>query len=129
MKRLFTLCLLTLFAKVAPCQSFAPSAAQPGPADRHVARGSAREDAGPEGPKSSAPPAVGAVLDNVHKGMAYADFRSVLLTDGWQPVIELKCKANVVGGAYKELCDRGSDSCKACDEPPELSACSGMLFA
>ncbi|MBN8894604.1 MAG: hypothetical protein J0I71_07185 [Rhodanobacter sp.] len=66
-----------------------------------------------------------ASLDNVHKGMAYADFRTALLVDGWRPVVDLKCKANVVGGAYKELCAKGLDSCKACDELPELGACSG----
>lgn len=64
-------------------------------------------------------------LDGLHKGMAYADFRTAALADGWQPVIDLKCKANVAGAAYKELCAKGSDSCKACDDLPELSACSG----
>jgi hypothetical protein len=64
-------------------------------------------------------------INNVSKGMAYADFRQALLAQGWQPVTDPKCKANVVGGAYKELCAKGSDSCKACDELPELSACSG----
>lgn len=125
MKRLFLSCLLTLFAAVAACQSSVTPAAQPGPTDRQVAPGSAPKTAGPTGVKSSAPSVAGASLNNVRKGMAYADFRSALLTDGWQPVVDLKCKANVVGGAYKELCARGVDSCKACDELPELSACSG----
>ena len=31
----------------------------------------------------------------------------------------------MAGAAYKELCAKGSDSCKACDDLPELSACSG----
>jgi hypothetical protein len=64
-------------------------------------------------------------INDVRKGMAYADFRQALLAQGWQTVTDAKCKANVVGGAYKELCAKGSDSCKACDELPELSACSG----
>ncbi|HZX72567.1 MAG TPA: hypothetical protein VFE77_17350, partial [Rhodanobacter sp.] len=63
--------------------------------------------------------------DNVHKGMAYADFRTALLADGWRPMVDLECRAHVVGAGYKELCAKGSDSCKACDELPELSACSG----
>jgi hypothetical protein len=66
-----------------------------------------------------------ASVNGVSKGMAYADFRKALLAQGWQPVVDHKCKANVVGGAYEELCAKGSDSCKACDELPELSACSG----
>ena len=69
--------------------------------------------------------ATAASLVGVNKGMAYADFRKAVLAQGWQPVVDLKCKANVVGGAYKELCAKGADSCKACDELPELSACSG----
>lgn len=64
-------------------------------------------------------------MDGLHKGMAYADFRMAALADGWQPVVDLKCKANIAGAAYKELCAKGSDSCKACDDLPELSACSG----
>jgi hypothetical protein len=64
-------------------------------------------------------------INGVNKGMAYADFRKALLAQGWRPVVDHKCKANVVGGSYEELCAKGSDSCKACDELPELSACSG----
>jgi hypothetical protein len=64
-------------------------------------------------------------LTQVKKGMAYADFRQAALGQGWKPTIDKECKPNVVGGSYKELCAGGADSCKACDELPELSACSG----
>lgn len=122
MKGLILFCLVVLFATVAACQSSAPSTAQAAPTDRLVAHTAARTTAEPAGTASSV---VAATVDNVHKGMAYADFRLALLADGWRPLRDLKCKANVVGAAYKELCAKGSDSCRACDELPELSACSG----
>jgi len=77
------------------------------------------------GSTAQSPPVAAKSLNGINKGMAYADFRKAVLAQGWQPVVDLKCKANVVGGAYKELCAKGADSCKACDELPELSACSG----
>ena len=125
MKCLYSLCLLTLCATVAACQPSTPSAAQAAPVGQPVAQttsGSTTEPAGAASPTTSV---VEATLDNVHKGMAYADFRTALLADGWRPVVDLRCKANVVGAAYKDLCAKGSDSCKACNELPELSACSG----
>lgn len=81
----------------------------------------------------SAPPAATSVntapreaIAGVHKGMGYADFRQAVLAQGWQPVVDAQCKANVVGGNYQTLCAKGDlDSCKACDELPELNACSG----
>ena len=125
MKRFYLACLLALFATVAACQSSTPFATQPAPTDRQATPDAGRATAESAGAKSSAPFVVAATLDNVHKGMAYADFRSALLGDGWKPLVDLQCKANVVGGAYKALCAKGSDSCKACQELPELSACSG----
>lgn len=77
-------------------------------------------------PTRAAAPAGGVALHGVHKGMAYADFRQAVLDQGWQPVVDAQCKANVVGGNYQSLCAKGDlDSCKACDELPELNACSG----
>ncbi|ODV12173.1 MAG: hypothetical protein ABT19_11640 [Rhodanobacter sp. SCN 68-63] len=61
------------------------------------------------------------------KGMAYSEFRKIVLDRGWTPKPDDKCKANVVGGDYKTWCPAhpGDAMCKVCDEVPELSACSG----
>jgi hypothetical protein len=60
-------------------------------------------------------------------GMAYADFRNAVLANGWKPVVDPQCKANVVGGNHASLCAANPDlaSCQVCDQMPELSACSG----
>jgi hypothetical protein len=75
--------------------------------------------------RSSPSAATSSSLSGVKKGMAYADFRQAIVAQGWAPTVDAKCKANVVGDDYKAQCANGSDSCKACDELPELSACSG----
>lgn len=92
------------------------------PSTTHTAPGAA---AAPAGSVVSMNASRGASLDNVRKGMGYADFRTALMGDGWKPMIDAKCKANVAGADYKAQCAKGSDSCKACDDLPELSACSG----
>lgn len=60
-------------------------------------------------------------------GMAYADFRKQVLAQGWTPVPDAQCKANVVGENHAAVCsqDPNQASCKVCDEMTELSACSG----
>ncbi|GLQ45388.1 hypothetical protein GCM10007862_04390 [Dyella lipolytica] len=56
--------------------------------------------------------------------MTYADFHNALLAQGWVPVVDKQCKANVVGGDYKTSCATHPDStCNACDVIPELSSC------
>lgn len=125
MKRLHMFCLLVLVGTMTACHSFAPTSAPVAPTNQPAARTETPPIAESAGATSSAPSAGAARLNKVHKGMAYADFRSALLADGWKPLPDLKCKAHVVGAAYKELCAEGSDSCKACDELPELSSCSG----
>lgn len=86
----------------------------------------AAPDAAPAPQAKPATAAAAPALPGVRKGMAYADFRRAVLGQGWQPVVDKQCKANVVGGNYATLCANGGpDSCKACDELPELSACSG----
>lgn len=60
------------------------------------------------------------------EGMTYADFHKALLAQGWTPLTDKQCKANVVGGDYKTLCATHPDStCKACEVVPELSSCGG----
>ncbi|GLQ46127.1 hypothetical protein GCM10007862_11780 [Dyella lipolytica] len=62
--------------------------------------------------------------DGLKEGMAYADFHKALLAQGWAPVVDRQCKANVVGGDYKTSCATHPDAtCKACDVIPELSSC------
>jgi hypothetical protein len=60
-------------------------------------------------------------------GMAYADFRKQVLAQGWTPVPDAQCKANVVGENHATVCSQDPNlaSCKVCDEMTELSACSG----
>jgi len=60
-------------------------------------------------------------------GMAYADFREQTLAQGWTPVPDVQCKANVVGENHEAVCSQDPNlaSCKVCDEMAELSACSG----
>lgn len=61
------------------------------------------------------------------KGMAYGDFRKLILAKGWEPVVNPKCKANLVGEGADDLCAKNPQLtvCKICDELPELDACSG----
>ena len=52
-------------------------------------------------------------LPTLSKDMAYADLRRQVVTDGWQPLPDPQCKANVGGDAA------------ICDQIPELESCSG----
>ncbi len=68
-----------------------------------------------------------ATLDGfLKKGMAYGDFRRLILAKGWQPVVNPSCKANVAGEGADDLCAKNAQLtvCKICDELPELDACS-----
>lgn len=60
------------------------------------------------------------------KGMAYGDFRKLVLGKGWEPVANLECKANLVGDGADALCAQNPQltSCRICDELPELDSCS-----
>jgi hypothetical protein len=60
------------------------------------------------------------------KGMAYGDFRKLILTKSWEPVVNPECKANLVGDGADDLCAKNPQltSCKICDELPELDSCS-----
>lgn len=68
------------------------------------------------------------LLDSkLDKGMAYSEFRKLVLDHGWRPKPDAQCMANVVGGDYKTWCPAHPNDamCKVCDEAPELSSCSG----
>jgi hypothetical protein len=78
--------------------------------------------------EESEPQPASAALEAVLKaGMAYADFREQALAQGWAPVPDGQCKANVVGENHETVCsqDPSLATCKVCDEMTELSACSG----
>ena len=64
------------------------------------------------------------------KGMSYAELRNIVVASGWNPVVDLECKANVVGADFKEICksNPGLESCGICDHLPELSSCSGDAY-
>ena len=61
----------------------------------------------------------------VRKGMAYADFRSEAMAQGWTPVVDPECRANVVGADHAAVCAANPDLCRVCEDIPELSAYSG----
>lgn len=60
------------------------------------------------------------------KGMAYGDFRKLVLDKGWKPAVNPECKANLVGDGADDLCAKSPQltSCRICDELPELDSCS-----
>lgn len=82
-----------------------------------------------EVPTAVTPGAAAQAVDldaTLKQGMPYADARETLLAAGWQPVRDAQCRANVIGENHAELCaaNPGLTGCKACDDLPELSACS-----
>lgn len=68
-----------------------------------------------------------ALLPGLKEGMAYADFRKLVLANGWTPVVTPECVANVVGGDYASVCKASPDqiSCRICELMPELDSYSG----
>ena len=68
-----------------------------------------------------------ALLPGLKEGMAYADFRKLVLANGWTPVVTPECMANVVGGDYASVCKTNPDqiSCQICELMPELDSYSG----
>lgn len=68
-----------------------------------------------------------ALLPGLKEGMAYADFRKLMLANGWTPVVTPECVANVVGGDYASVCKANPDqiSCRICELMPELDSYSG----
>lgn len=125
MKQFFSLYVLAFCLAASACQSSTASNGPSADATPSTATAVLVEAPAPAGSVVSTNSGSGASLDNVRKGMGYADFRAALMGDGWKPMADAKCKANVVGADYKAQCAKNSDSCKACDDLPELSACSG----
>jgi hypothetical protein len=68
-----------------------------------------------------------ALLPGLKEGMAYADFRKLVLANGWTPVVTPECVANVVGGDYASVCKANPEqiSCRICELMPELDSYSG----
>lgn len=109
------------------------SAEAPADADPAAAAASASTSTQPTTPESVAmeetkAQTASAALEAVVKtGMAYADFRKQVLAQGWTPVPDAQCKANVVGGDHETVCSQDPNlaTCKVCEQMTELSACSG----
>lgn len=80
----------------------------------------------PVGTSSAQDPAL-LLDDKLDRGMAYNEFRKIVIDHGWQPRPDAQCMANVVGGNYKTLCSEHPElgNCRACTEVRELSSCSG----
>ena len=123
------LTILALCFGIAACE--APSrmdtAAQAAPTASTPAKETRMDTTAPEPVAASAAGNADDLDGLLKKGTPYADVRAALLADGWQPVRDAQCRANVVGGSHASLCaeNPGLAGCKACDELPELSSSSG----
>lgn len=71
------------------------------------------------------PPQAIAVLPPWQPGMAYTTLRGQLMASGWQPRRDAQCRVNVVGNDFARRCADDPTVCQACEQLPELSACSG----
>lgn len=114
---------------LAACEAPTPidTRAAAAPAAQTPAKG-ARMDTTAAQPIAPAPASSTNDLGGLLKaGKPYADVRASLIAQGWQPVRDAQCRANVVGGEHETLCaeNPGLAGCKACDELPELSSSSG----
>ncbi|WP_157754163.1 hypothetical protein [Lysobacter capsici] len=147
MKLVHSLSALALCAVMAACNSGnaaseaaaataapAPAATAPAeaaPASTPAPDANAQAAAMPAAAPSAAPAAADSatIVKNteaaVSKGMAYADFRKAVLAQGWQPLVDAQCRANVIGGNYEKVCAKNPARCQICDDVPELNACSG----
>lgn len=68
-----------------------------------------------------------AIASGFSKGMAYGSFRALVLEQGWEPVANPDCRANLLGADADALCaaDPQLLNCRICNEVPELQSCSG----
>src|SRR5690242_8462360 len=85
------------------------------PAAYAQASGPAVTSSVPSAAGSTHAPDQTSLLDaKLDKGMAYSEFRKIVLDRGWTPKPDDKCKANVVGGDYKTWCPAhpGDAMCK-----------------
>lgn len=117
---------LLITSLLVACKGPAPASNEaagetPPPAQSSVTEKAAMEETKVDQTASSSLQAV------LKPGMAYADFREQVLAQGWAPVPDAQCKANVVGADHEKICSQDANmvACKVCDEMPELSACSG----
>lgn len=70
------------------------------------------------------------LIQGLSEGMGYSDARRLILNEGWTPVVDPDCMANVVGTDYKSACAAhpARDDCTSCKNLPELSSCSGDAY-
>lgn len=106
-------------APVAPVAA-AAIAATPTPAAQPVAQ--------PTAASPASAPAAGndALAAQFRKGMAYGDFRRIVLAAGWKPVPTQACLANLLGDGAAQSCQANPalPQCRACQDIPELASCS-----
>ncbi len=58
------------------------------------------------------------------KEISYYAFRTFVTANGWTPIADTRCMANVVGADYKAQCASHLDGmCRTCQAIPELSSC------
>ena len=119
--------VLVLVLLLAACKmpQTAESQEQPPAAPDAVTQESAmdsKDDSSIDGSRN----AVVVLESGLRKGMAYGDFRKLVLVEGWEPVVNPQCKANLVGEDAEAFCAKKPQltSCKICDELPELDSCS-----
>lgn len=93
--------------------------------------GTAMDSNQPPDSNATPPASAEAPVPGVTAGMAYADFRKLLVTNGWAPVPTPECTANVVGGNHESVCKATPDqiTCRICELMPELDSYSGDGFA
>lgn len=62
----------------------------------------------------------------IKQGMSYPELRQSLESQGWAPVIDTQCRANVVGANHEKLCAEHpeNESCGYCEQMPGLNSCS-----
>jgi hypothetical protein len=121
-----TIICLMLALLLSACSAEAPADPSPAAASTPApTQPTAPENVPMEETKSQA---AGAALEaELKAGMAYADFRKQVLAQGWTPVPDAQCKANVVGENHQAVCSQDPNlaACKVCEQMTELSACSG----
>lgn len=117
----------------APAPSAAASDAAAHTDNQDEPAGNAMENQNPtDGVGQSPADASGeAFLPGIKAGMAYADFRKLLLANGWTPVRTPACLENVVGGNHESVCKTNPDqiTCRICELMPELDSYSGDGYA
>lgn len=118
---------LLLSIALVGCEAQQAQSAQDGqPAPPSQVQGTETTDNEGNSPMNQGKDVVADLETGLRKGMAYGDFRKLVLDRGWEPVANPQCKANMAGEDAEAFCAKNPQltSCKICDELPELDSCS-----